>query len=233
MATPSTMIINSLIMLGDKVIGGTLSSAEQTHYLARLNTMIESWSLNRLMCYQIVQESLALTTSDGTYTVGSGGDFNTARPTKIVDPCFTRDASGNDFPIEIVNAEAYGRITSKTTDGGYPQYLFYDSAFVTSLGTIFLWPEPSASLTLYINSWKQLQTFSTISTTVVLPPGYERAIETNFAIEVSPGFIDPSPALVKTARDSKAAIMSLNAPAGVLRLDPGLVGGQRSNILTG
>src|SRR3990167_8939528 len=224
MATPSTMILNSLVMLGDKVIGGTLSSAEQTHYLARLNTMIESWSLNRLMCYQIVQESKALTTSVGSYTIGSGGTWNTDRPNEIVDPCFIRDSSNIDYPLEIINAQAYGEITSKTVDGTIPQYLFYDSAFVTSLATIFLYPEPSASLTLYINSWKQLQTFATISTTVVLPLGYQRAIETNFAIEVSPGFIDPSPALVKIARDSKAAIMSLNAPTGILRIDPGLVG---------
>src|SRR5688572_21302150 len=152
MATPSTMVIRALQMLGGKTIGGTLTSDEQTAYLAVLNSMMESWSLERLMCYQVVQESQALTASVGSLTIGSGATFNTARPIKIVDPCFVRDANSVDYPLELINAEAYGRIVLKTIDGTYPRYLFYDSAFASSLATIFLWPEPQAGLTLYINS---------------------------------------------------------------------------------
>lgn len=223
MSTPSTMILNSLIAIGEKVIGDTLSAAEQTHYLAKLNAMMESWSLERLMCYQIVQESLALTASVGSYTIGTGGAFNTTRPTQICDPCFTRDSSGVDYPLRLIDAVAYGRITLKTVDGSIPGNLFYDSAFVTGLGTIFLYPEPVAGLTLYINSWKQLQTFASISTTVVLPPGYQRAIESNFSIEAAGGFISVQPEVIKVAKESKAAIKSVNAPTGIARLDPGVM----------
>lgn len=234
MATPSSMILNSLILNGEKTIGGTLTSAEETHHLAALNAMMEGWSLDRLLCYQLVQESLALTTSTGSYTIGSGGAFNTARPTKIVDPCFIRNASGDDWPLEIIDAQAYGRIIRKTQDGAYPQYLFYDAAFAASLATIFLWPEPYASLTLYINSWKQLQTFALISTTVVLPPGYQEAIEYNYAIRAAAGVRDVAKEVALIARDSKAAIMRANAPEGVLRLDAGVSGsGRRASILIG
>ena len=235
MATPSSMILRALRLIGEKAVAGTLSTDEQTAYLEDLNTMLASWSLERLMCYQIVQESLALTSSVGSYTIGSGGAFNTDRPTKICDPCFIRDSSGYDHPLEIIDAKSYGELPVKTTDGTYPSYIFYDSAFVTSLGTLFLYPEPAASLTLYINSWKQLQTFSTISTTVVLPPGYQRAIEFNLAVELSGGFISVSPEVAKVARDSKAAIKSINLPTGILRIDPGVFGVNvgRSNILIG
>jgi hypothetical protein len=233
MATPSTMILRSLRLIGEKTLADTLSSNEQTAYLSDLNTMLESWSLDRLMCYQIVQESRTLTASVGSFTIGSAGTWNTARPTKIVDPCFTRDSGNIDYPLEIISAEAYGTIRQKTSDGSYPSYMFYDSAFVTSLGTIFLYPEPTSGLTLYINSWKQLQTFATISTTVVLPPGYQRAIEFNFAVEVAGGFINVSPEVVKIARESKAAIKGLNIPVGILQLPVGVVSSGRSNILTG
>ena len=37
MATPSSMILRSLRLIGEKAIGDTLSSAEQTAYLADLN----------------------------------------------------------------------------------------------------------------------------------------------------------------------------------------------------
>jgi hypothetical protein len=211
MATPSTMVINSLIMLGAKEIGGTLTAAEQTHYLAKLNSMLESWSLERLMCYQVVEESKALTASDGTYTIGSGGDWDTARPTKIVQ-AWIRDSDNEDTPLKVINADSYNSIPAKTTDGTYPEYLYYDGAFVAGLASIYLYPEPSASLTLYISSWKQLQSFATISTTLVLPPGYQRAIEYNFAIEEAGGLRDVPASVIKIARESKAAIKNVNLP---------------------
>ena len=236
MATPSTMVIRALQMLGGKIIGGTLTSAEQTAYLAVLNSMMESWSLERLMCYQVVQESLALTSGTGSYTIGSGGAFNTARPTRICDPCFIRNSSDQDTPLELINADAYGKIVQKTTTGTYPRYLFYDAAFVTSLATIFLYPEPTASLTLYINSWKALQTFAAISTTVVLPPGYQRAIESNLAIELAAGYRPVPPETAKIARESKAAIMGVNLPSAYMQMPVGIVSPGMSrgrSILTG
>lgn len=233
MSTPSSIILRSLRLFGEKSIGDTLTSAEQTAYLADLNTMLESWSLDRLMVYQLLQESKALTSSVGSYTIGSGGAWDTTRPNKIVDPCFIRNSSSQDTPVEIIDAQAYGSITSKTVDGSYPQYLFYDSAWTSGLGTIFLYPEPSASLTLYINSWKQLQSFATISTALSLPPGYQRAIEFNFAVEAAGGFTKVSAEVAKIAKESKAAIMGANAPAGILRMPAGVASGPRPNILIG
>jgi hypothetical protein len=235
MATPSSMIVRALQMLGGKTIGGTLTTAEETTYLAVLNAMMESWSLERLMCYQVVQESQALTASVGSLTIGAGATFNTTRPIKLVDPCFVRDTNSVDYPLELINAEAYGRITLKTIDGTYPQYLFYDAAYVAGLATIYLWPEPQAGLTLYINSWKQLQTFALISTTVVLPPGYQRAIESNLAVELAAGYRPVPPETMLIAKQSKAAIKGVNLPDTMMRLDAGVVS-QRAggyNIYTG
>ncbi len=223
MATPSSMVLRALRLIGEKTVGGTLTSGEQTAYLADLNTMLESWSLERLMCFQLLQESRALTASIGSFTIGSGATWNTTRPTKICDPCFTRDSAGVDYPIELINAEAYGLITLKTVDGGFPAYLFYDQAYVAGLATIFLYPEPIAGLTLYINSWKQLQSFSTISDAVVLPPGYQRAIEFNFAVETAGGLTNVSAEVAKIARESKAAIKGVNAPENIMRLDLGVL----------
>lgn len=232
MSTPSTMIINSLIMLGEKPIGGTLTATEQTHYLAKLNSMLESWSLERLMCYQVVEESKALTVSDGIYTIGSGGDWNTARPTRIVQ-AFVRDSSNYDYPVTVINAQSYNEIIAKSLDGTYPEYLYYDGAFVTGLATIYLYPEPQAGLTLFISSWKQLQTFALISTAAVLPPGYQRAIEYNFAIEEAGGLRDVPASVIKIAKESKAAIKSVNLPDIYMALDEGIVRGTRYNIYTG
>lgn len=222
------MILNSLVMTGEKAINGTLDTSEQTYYLNKLNSMMESWSLERLMCYAIFQESFSLTASDGEYTIGvSTGDFNTVRPNKIVK-AFTRDSANMDSALIILGFDAYDSIVMKSTGTTYPNYLFYDGAY--PLGTIKLYPTPIAGLTLYLDSWKQLQTFANLSTALALPPGYQRAIETNFAIEAAPGFGSIQPELAKIAKESKAAIKSLNVPDTIM--STGLYGSRRS-ILTG
>lgn len=235
MPAVSTMILNSLVMTGEKSIQvSSLTSSEQDYHLSRLNSMMDSWSQERLMIYQLSQTSFALTASQGSYTIGSGGNFNMTRPTRIVDPCFIRDSDGSDSHLEIINAQAYGRLVDKDADGTYPRYLFYDYGYsATSTGTVFFWPEPATGLSTFINTLQPLQTFSTVSVRLSLPPGYQDAIESNFAIRSALGQFPVTDELRLLARQSKAAIKSLNAPTPVLRLDYGVAGGGRSNILTG
>ncbi len=230
----SSSILRSMRMIGEKTRGATLNSDEQVECLAEFNTFLDALSIERLMCYQVTQESFPLTTSSATYTIGSGGTFNTTRPTKIVDPCFVRDSSGLDSEVTIIGSEQYGRIVQKSAGFTYPQWLFYDGGFSASgLGTISVYPAPSSGLTLFINSWKQLGSVSTISAQLSFPPGYQLFLESNFAIHLAAGAIPASAELAKIARDSKAAIKSLNLPEPVMSLDAGIVRGQRSNIFTG
>lgn len=235
MATPSTMIIRSLQLIGEKGIGETLTSDEQTAYLAALNSMMESWSLERLLVYHILDEVFTLTAGDGSYTIGTGGDFDTARPLKI-EGAVIRDTDDADSGVEILGADAWRRIVLKTSTGNsYPSYLYYDPQYTSARGVINLWPEPQAGLELVISSWKQLQTFAAISTTLALPPGYERAIIYNLAIELAGGMIEPAPSVVKIARDAKAAIKRVNVPDMSMTLNPALAGVGRggASILTG
>lgn len=208
----------------------SFSAAENNYHLSRLNSMMDSWSQERLMIHQLSVTSFALTASQGTYTIGSGGDFNMTRPTKIVDPCFTRDTDDTDIPLNLIDADTYGRIVDKTLGDVTPSYLFYDMGYsATSTATIKLYPVPPSGLTLYINTLQPLQTFSTMSATLQLPPGYQQAIETNYAVMSAFGVIEVSPLLMDAAMKSKKVLKVMNLPAPILRLEYGIV----SNILTG
>lgn len=234
MSSVSTVILRAFRLTGEKARGDTLDSNEQVECLAELNTFMESCYNERLLSYSVTEDTAALTASTASYTIGSGGTINTARPVKIIDPCFVRDGSGFDTPVKIIDLETYGRIVDK--DAGYtvPTYLYYDAGFSsTSTGTINLYPSPSASLTLHINSWKQLGNFSTLTQEVSFPPGYQLFIESNFALHLCAGFIEPSAALVKMARESKANIKSVNLPSPVMTLDAGVVSHRYGSILTG
>ena len=227
------MVLRALRLIGEKTVGDTLTTAEQTAYLADLNSMMDSWSIERLMVYQLLQETKALTSGTASYTIGTGGAFNTTRPTKIVDPCFVRDGSSIDHPVAVIDAVSYGNITLKSSAASWPSALFYDGADVAGLGTIYLYPVPGSGLTLYINSWKQLTQFATIGETLVLPPGYQRAIEFNFAVEVAGGFTKVSGEVAKIANESKASLKKINLPSGILQMPGGLLVGRRANILLG
>ena len=187
----STMILNALTMTGEKVLGATLDTDEQRYFLSRLNSMIDSWTNERMMIFTLSQTSFALTASQGSYSIGNGANFNMTRPTRLVDPCFIRDADGFDSALEIIDMQAYGNISLKTSDGAYPSLIAYDYGFSgTSTGTLYFWPEPAAGLSSFINTLQPLTNFSTVSQNLLLPPGYQDAIEHNFAVRASPGFIN-------------------------------------------
>lgn len=234
MASVSTMILRSMRMIGEKARGATLDSNEAVECLAEFNTFLEACGLERLLCYQITQDSLALTASTNSYTIGANGVFAVARPVKIVDPCFARDASGFDTPVKIIGPDAYGKIVAKAAGYTVPTHLMYDGGFsATSTGTVYLYPSPSANVTLYINSWKQLPAVSTLSHNVSLPPGYQLMIESNFAIHLAAGLTPISAELMKIAKESRAAVKGVNVPDLTMRLDPLPMYGGGGNIFTG
>ena len=230
----STMVLRSLRMIGEKARGDTLTSTEQVECLYELNSFMDACAIERLLCYQVLQESFPLATGTSSYSIGPGATFNTVRPTKIVDPCYVRDSSNFDTPLDIIGVEAYGNIRLKNVGNTYPQALSYDQGYDSSgYGRINVYPLPSASLTLFINSWKQVGQFSTMSMAVTLPPGYQTFIESNFAIHEAAGMTGVSAEVVRIARDSKAAVKSLNIPDTIMSLDLGMVNRRRSSILTG
>ena len=61
MPAVSTMILNSLIATGEKSVGGSLTPTEETYFLGKMNSMLESWSLERALVYTVLQESFPLT----------------------------------------------------------------------------------------------------------------------------------------------------------------------------
>ena len=234
MAVVSTMVLRSMRLIGEKARGATLDSNESTETLAEFNTFLDACANERLLCYTIQQDSAALAVSTSTYTIGTNGTFAVTRPTKIVDPCYVRDSDGQDFPVKVIDAVTYGRVSNKTDVGSRPQYLYYDAGFsATSTATIHLYPSPNGALTLFINSWKQLGSVSTQSQNLMLPPGYQLFVESNFAIHLAAGLTSVTPELAKMARDSRAAVKALNLPDTVMRMDQIPAGSRGGHILTG
>lgn len=234
----STMILRGLRMTGEKARGETLDANEAIQCLSEINAMIESWSLSPLLCYQLTQYSFPLTAGTVSSTIGPGATMSTTvRPVKLVDPCFVRDGSNMDTPLSIISPQSYGGIVMKGTGNTYPTYITYNQGLDSSgFGLINVYPAPSSNLTLYINTQQAVGNFAAVSTMVSLPPGYQRAIESNYAIESVAGIGSVSPEVVKIARDSLALIKTQNLPEVISSIESGVLqnyGGSRRSILTG
>lgn len=203
------------------------SGDEASDALSSLNDMIGSWSNDSLLIYARLSESFPLVSGQSSYTIGSGGDFNTARPLQILT-AFTR-IGDIDYEIEIIPDTAYDGITQKNISTSIPEVMFYQTGF--PLGTITIYPVPTTGA-LHIRSEKQLIEFPSLDTDVELPPGWDRALIYNLAMELAGEYGQPvDEALYQLAMDGLNKIRT--AVARNKTMDAYPYSGSENNILTG
>lgn len=225
--TARDLITSALQDLG--VIGSdeTASDSDAEICLKALNRMIESWQNDSLLIYSILNRIFPFVDGQQTYTIGTGGNFNTPRPVKFVD-VYVRDQFGNDYPMYISNQEEWSEIITKYTDSPLPTVMYPDGDF--PLQHLNFWPIPDGggySANLWM--WQNIQEFTTLDTVVVLPPGYELAIEYNLCIMIAPKFGKTASADIKSiAVFSKAEINRTNYVVNQIRFDPVMV--QRGRV---
>ena len=205
--------------LGALTVGESPSSSESSDFLQLLNDMTASWSTERLNIFAIVPSTHSLVSGTQSYTIGSSGVFNVTRPVRydranIILP--NTGGSGSRYhPLQILDPAGWAALLERSVAGVIPTALFPDMAF--PLTTLYLWPIPTfttISVSLELWTWTQLQTFADLVTAYTFPPGYDRALKANLALEIAPQLgVLPSQQLVQLATEAKAAIRMINAAA--------------------
>jgi hypothetical protein len=210
------MIVGDLIKasyanLGALDIGNDLAPAQYAQGLQSLNSLIGSWGRARLTIYGIVDESFTLIPDKAVYTVGSGGEFDTAWPYEVVG-AFIRDAHSIDYPVRIIADSKYDAISLKTI-GNRPHSLVYNpKGYPTGQATLF--PVPTEAESLFWSARKVLTSYASIEDSVGLAPEYEEALEFNLSLRLAPKCgVAVTPELRELARQSKSVIPVLVEPA--------------------
>lgn len=207
MATAQTIINRAMRLIGALESGESPTADETADVLVALNQMIDSWRNDRLTVYQLVDYTHTLVAATSSYTIGSGATINQERPVKIEDARI-RDA-GTDTMIEIIDKQSFNRFSDTTSTSNYPLYLYYEPSYPS--GTIRLWPIPNAANTLVLTVWQPITTLATAATSISLPPGYERALTYNLAVDIAPEFQQQvPPAVAEIAINSLAALKRVN-----------------------
>lgn len=229
--TVRDLISGSLRLIGALASGETPSGIESSDALSVLNDMLDAWSTDGYLINEIKRETFPLIPNQQTYTIGVGGDFNTARPTELVE--VSVEQNGIELPIRVLNTQEWSQITYKATKSTLPQKLYAEGSF--PLEKINLWPIPNVTNNLIIYSLKPLTNYSSVNDTISAPAGYARAMRYNLALELAPEYgKEPSALVLQAAIDSKADIKRINMQPVYLTSDAiGLTSKKSFNWLTG
>ena len=200
------MVTSDLIRATLRLIGAISSSEtpaadESSDALEALNLMLGSWGASRFLSASTGKVTKAMTGA-ASYTIGSGGDIDTTRPTALYVVTYTY--GGIDYNVKVIDYADYQKIGLKTVSGTIPEYIVLKPD--NPLSTIFLYPIPTTG-TLTLDSIRPA-TDLTLADDLPYPPEWIRALKFNLAIELSPEFgFKVSPELVALAQDSKAIVM--------------------------
>ena len=227
-------INRALRLLGILAEGETPSAAMSQDALMALNQMIESWSIERLMVYNTIDQTFIWPTDEITRTLGPTGDFIGVRPTLLDDATYYRDAATNvSYGIKIINQQQYNGIAVKTVTSTYPQVLWVNMEHPDIRLTIY--PKPTRDLEWHFISAQELTQPAELATSLLFPPGYLRAFTYNLAMEIAPEFgVEPSPQVQRIAMASKRDLKRINNPDDVMSMPYAIVANrQRYNIFAG
>ena len=97
---------------------------------------------------------------------------------------------GLDYPVAILNVEDYEMIGLKTLNGPWPKALYYQPT--ETLGNIFVWPNPAQG-EMHIFADTLFSKYTSINDTMLLPEGFEAALEWNLAERMMPQYGKASP----------------------------------------
>lgn len=178
MALPVLELIRGALNVSNDLFPGEDPDANAARStLVLLNSMLDSWSAEKLVTFTDRNDLFALTPGQATYTIGPTGAFVMPRPVEIMSA-----QAGEDPALAVVSNEAFGMIEDKATTSDTPEVIGFLPSFPNAQASF--WPVPSEAKTVRITSRAQFTQLSTMTEIVALPPGYQEAIIYNLAVRL-------------------------------------------------
>jgi hypothetical protein len=212
-------------MIGVASAEQPMSAFMAEHALGALNSLLDSWSTEKLLTYSRPKIPLMLVPGRATYTWGMTdppADIPREPPVKLELALLTVEetAPGLEWEVQIRDQYEYeAGIAIKLLTSSYPNCVYLDSA--EPVATLHVWPVPDHPYTLQLLPWQALSPYGAWDDVLEWPAGYQRAMTYNLALELAPQYaVEPSPIILRTAQESKRALYVINAEVGSLRLHP-------------
>lgn len=231
--TPKQIIYDAYRDLGVLRPGQMVSADSLDDGLRRMNELIDSWSLERLMIYQIRRDVHVLTGSS-PWTLGPTGTIQGERPQRIDGAGLlysgsTGASTGIESAIPVLTLDrARGQQSGVYIDNAYPNR------------NVTLYPPVQNGQSLVLYTWQTLSQFDDgLEWSYCLPAGYRVAVKWGLACQLIPAAAIqakiPQPRIdyiMQEAGRTKGVIKSFNMPILEMNCDPALTCGGAYNIQT-
>lgn len=151
--------------------------------LRRLTRLIGSWGNDVLLgCFATNAETFTMVPNQAAYSTAllAGG-----RPVSV-DSIWV-ELSNISYPVTMRSQQWYDAVTYKPTSA-VPDNCFYDATMPS--GTFYFYPTPYAAFTCHVNRRDLLSAATPLllTTDLILPPGYDKAIVDSLAVDIFPTF---------------------------------------------
>lgn len=235
MTTAATIVRGALETIGVVGEGQTMTAEKAADGLRRLNLLVGSWAIQPGTIPVTAREVFALVAGQTSYTIGPGGNFNTARPAPAdllgAGMLLTTSTPPVEMARTVYTEAAYASQAVKGLSNGLLSGIYYQPT--SPLGTIRPWPVPdTAQHTLVLYLRKALTAFADLTTSYSLPPGVAEALEYGLAWRLcGPYSVPVDPDLKDLARSSLALVKRANAR--LVDLPSGWPSGGGYDITTG
>jgi hypothetical protein len=227
------IITAALKDLGVLAAGEVATAYDADDGLISMNRLIDQYKAERLMIFTETRTTFTIVSGTATYTVGTTGTVAVARPVFLRAVNYLDSSDSVEVPLTPLTEDGFVALADKTAESEQPTHFYYNPTY--PLGALRLWPEPQAStLSGVLYAPAAVAGFAAITTSVSLPPGYERMLQKNLAVELAPTYgRKPNEQLVAAAMESKAVVKRANKRLADLSHEFLGSGGGGYNILHG
>jgi hypothetical protein len=204
--TLQELLTDSLRALGVLYEGEVPTASKLSNAKRAMNRLLKSIGDSYL--YANTTEALSLVAGTATYTIGTGGVFNTARPARVLDDSYIVDSNGLSYPLRVISDGEYNAIAKKDVQS-IPYGMVFDPQF--PLANLTFYYVPDRNYTLYLVSEKYFTELSTYGAEISLPPGYEAFLVYRTAKMLSPDYPGAmsQPGFQIVLDEARAATMAL------------------------
>jgi hypothetical protein len=217
----------ALRLLGVAAAEAPLSADMAQSALDALNTMLDAWSVERLLTWTRPRYALPLVADKGTYSWGVVPGETT--PADIPHPAPVRleicllNIGGDpaqEWPVYVATQEEWeAQIWFKTLHSTYPECVYLEDT--VPYNVLHVYPVPTGGHTLLLLPWQAHSPYASWDAVLEWPAGYQRAFTANLALELAPQYmVEPSPTLLRMADESKRALYPVNLEMGRLSINP-------------
>lgn len=227
MPTLLDLITETMITIGELAQGETPSNEDASYIMGKSNELLDSLSTERLNIYDVVETQLTLTNKQ-SFQIGPGAaDFDQARPVKIEGATILVPigATGKNIssPMEVVGEARWRNIADLSATSNAPELLYPDQGSPIMILNLFPIPLCVAATILQLSQWLPLQQFTSLTDTLNMPYGYQKAFVDALAVVIKPSYghpLDASDAAME--QTSRARIQGLNSQLPNLGISSGI-----------